>query len=84
MKYMLIFMCDVCDAKGQGEIVPPMGIRQPCGWACRVWPNGFQSLVCSKRCQVELDKNLITKSIIMPKPLPLVRGRNVSMATKAS
>ena len=82
MKYLLLFMCDVCGKKARAHIVSG-GIKLPDGWGCREWPSGEKTLACSPRCSHELGQRPI-KSILVPKPLPLVRSPAVSMATRAS
>lgn len=81
MRYLLVFMCDVCDAQGKGRLLGP-GAAPPDGWAHRRWPDGRQSLVCSPRCAKEIGKKMSASSILRPRPLPLVRGRNVTMALR--
>jgi hypothetical protein len=67
MKYLLLIHCDVCDRQGQGKLVAGAqgtGVMPPDGWGFKQWPNGDQTVVCSKRCARVIDTT--KRSIIVP------------------
>jgi len=67
MKYKLLIYCDVCDRHAQGMLIDGprgTGVGLPDSWGFKQWPNGDQTIVCSKRCAAQIDTS--RKSIIVP------------------
>jgi hypothetical protein len=67
MKYKLVIYCDVCDRQAQGMLIngpQGTGVGPPDGWGFKQWPNGDQTVVCSKVCAKQIDTS--RRSIIVP------------------